>query len=565
MTSGETTIAALIARFLAARAVERVFGLLGGHIIPIWDEIGQLGIPLIDARDERAAVHMAHAQAELTDSLGVALVTAGPGLTNAITAVANAHVSRVPVLVITGCPPRPQLGRGALQELPQIDLVRPIARLAQSIREPNRVIHHLDNAVAAAFGATGDPGPVVIEFPTDVLRETLPANIAIPAPIPPARPEPDIVAIENAVDLVETAARPLVITGRGARGAAAELIPFIEATGAVYLDTQESRGVIPADHPALVSAVRGEAMRTADLVVLIGRRLDYQLAYGSRAVFEHARLLRIGQFDSDVADNRRGDVEIRGDPRTAVNLINSKLNNAVDRGDDWAPNLQHKHAARTAKLAERLDNEPAGADGFMHPYRLLGAVAKVLKADSIVIADGGDILSFARIALPSIAYMDPGGLGCLGVGVPFAIAAGLAFPDRRIISVIGDGSLGFNATELDTAARHHAGAVFVVANNGGWNIERQDQLDRFHGRTAGSLLARSDYAAVARAFGLHGERIADPNELPDALERALDNAPALLDVLVTRDAVSPDSQSGLAIVPDLQPLASWDEAERSIR
>ena len=199
----------------------------------------------------------------------------------------------------------------------------------------------------------------------------------------------------------------------------------------------------------------------------------------------------------------------------------------------------------------------------MHPYRLLGAVRDVLDKDSIVIADGGDILSFARITLPSITYLDPGALGCLGVGVPFAIAASLAYPQRRVIAVIGDGSFGFNGIDIDTAARHHAGAVFVIANNGGWNIERQDQLDRFEGRTGGSLLQYSDYAAMANAFGLYAERIDEAGDLPQALERALANTPALLDVLVTRDAVSPDSQSGLAIVPDLQPLTSCDAAEHS--
>ena len=566
---GEQTVASAVAEFLRTQDVDRVFGLLGGHIIPIWDAAVQLAIPLIDARDERAAVHMAHAHSELTGELGVALVTAGPGLTNAITAIANAHVSRIPVLIITGCPPRPQIGKGALQELPQIDLVRPITRDARTLVDADNLIEELEAAVAnanGANGANGDPGPVVIEIPTDVLRETIGArsgNNNRPERAVPTHAKPTDAALQSAVDLINQAKQPLVITGRGARGAAESILGLLEKTGALYLDTQESRGLIPAQHPALVSAVRGEAMRRADLVLLIGRRLDYQLAYGSPAVFEQARFVRIGRFDSEVSDNRRGDIELKGNPAAILEQINSTLYKPIDN-NKWAAELRDKNAARSLKLDDRLVNEPPGNDGHMHPFRLLGAVRDVLEPTSIVIADGGDILSFARIALPSITYLDSGAFGCLGVGVPFAIAASLAYPKRRVIAVIGDGSFGFNAIDIDTAARHRAGAVFVIANNGGWNIERRDQLDRFDGRTNGSLLQYTDYAAVARAFGLHAERIADADELPAALARALDNAPALLDVLVTRDAISPDSQSGLAIVPDLQPLTSWDTAQRSL-
>ena len=201
----------------------------------------------------------------------------------------------------------------------------------------------------------------------------------------------------------------------------------------------------------------------------------------------------------------------------------------------------------------------------MPPYRLLDAIRNMTDDDTVVIADGGDILSFARIALPASTYLDPGVLGCLGVGVPFAVAAALARPGAKVISINGDGAFGFNALELDTALRHDARAVFVVANNGAWNIEAHDQQVNWQGRLNGSLLRRSDYAMVARGLGLHAERIEDPGALPAALERAFDKAPALLDVLVTRDAVSPDGKSGLAAVPDLQPLASWDAAERALR
>ena len=207
---------------------------------------------------------------------------------------------------------------------------------------------------------------------------------------------------------------------------------------------------------------------------------------------------------------------------------------------------------------------PPGSDGRMHPNRLIGALRERLGDDAIVIVDGGDFLSFARIGLSAPTVLDPGAFGCIGVGAPYGVAAALARPDRRVVVATGDGAFGFNAMELDTAARHGARAVFVVANNGAWQIEVHDQRERW-GREAGARLRFSDYAAMARALGLHAERVTAPEDLPAALDRAFAAAPALIDAQVTPEAVSPDARSGLAWVPDTQPLAAWDEAERAWR
>jgi acetolactate synthase-1/2/3 large subunit len=200
----------------------------------------------------------------------------------------------------------------------------------------------------------------------------------------------------------------------------------------------------------------------------------------------------------------------------------------------------------------------------MHPNYLLAALQEKIAKDAIVIADGGDFLSFARVGLNAGTYLDPGSLGCLGVGVPFGIAASLAQPDRQVVVATGDGSFGFNAIEVDTAVRHRAPLLIVVANNGAWQIEVYDQATTYD-RVVGTRLQASDYAAMARAFGMHAERVEHAEQLPAAIDRALANRPALLDVLVTSDAVSADAKSGLAWVPDLQPLATWDEAERNWR
>ena len=574
--AGGDTIAGVIARFLEARGVTTVFALQGGHIQPIWDRAAALGVRFVDVRDERAAVHMAHAHGELAAAPGVApgiaMAAAGPGVTNTVTAIANADVARAPVVLIGGAPPRPQIGLGALQEVPQVAIMRPITRAAWTVRDARQVPAALDRAWRLALGGGGgdggDPGPVYIEFPTDVLRERLPESLfeaALAPPPPPRRRPPDRGEITRAVAEIWSAEKPLVISGRGARGAGDGLVRLLDATGAVYLDTQESRGLVPDDHPATVAAMRGAAMRDADLVVLVGRRLDYQLGYGSPAVFPNARFVRLADVPGELSDNRRGVVEVAAAPALALDAIVDEAAGRAPKADrSWAEGLRARHVERAAKLKARMAEEPAGSDGHMHPYRLLGAIDAALDPDSSVIADGGDILSFARIALSPGTYLDAGALGCLGVGVPFGVAAALACPGRKVISINGDGAFGFNAMEIDTALRHDARAVFVVANNGGWNIERHDQLTNYDGRVRGAELRFSDYAAMARALGLHAERIEDPAALPGALERAFAKAPALLDVLVTRDAVSPDGRSGLAGVPDLQPLETWDAAEKNL-
>ena len=305
--------AALIARFLRARGVERVFALCGGHVMPTWMRLDAEGIRIIDVRDERAAVYMAHAHAELTGQLGVALVTAGPGVTNAMTGIANAHVSRAPVLVLSGTPPRRQENRGALQDMAHVEFVRPLTRYARTVREPDLVLQELDEAVARAFGQGGEPGPVFLDFPVDTLRALPSPALALPerfCPPAAARMQPDPAAVGQAAALLWSARRPLVISGRGARGAGTSLRRFLDRLGAVYLDTGESRGLVPDTHPAVVAAMRGAVMGQADLVVTVGRRLDFQLAYGSPAVFGEARFLRIADCAAELRDNRRGAVEL---------------------------------------------------------------------------------------------------------------------------------------------------------------------------------------------------------------------------------------------------------------
>ena len=501
MTEATFLVAEWVARFLAARGPARVFGLQGGHIQPVWDRLAANGIAIVDVRHEGAAVHMATAHALLTGELGVALVTSGPGVTNCVTSIANADLERASVLVIGGCPPARQDNMGPLQGTPHVEILRPVTRIARTLRIADQVIRELDAAVGAALGSHGAPGPVYVEIPADVLRTPIADAAALPeylARRAPPRTRPDPLAIEAAAKMLRLAKRPLVISGRGAARAPDALTALLDASGALYLDTQESRGLVGADHPAYVGAMRAAAMQDADLVLTVGRRLDYQLGYGSPAAFPAARFVRIAEHAGERSDNRPGEVEIAGDVAAALTAL----------------------------------------------------------------ADGGDILSFARLGLATPTYLDAGAFGCLGVGVPFANAAALAFPGRQVVAVCGDGAFGLHAMEIDTAARHGCRTVFVIANNAAWNIERVDQERNYGGRVSGTTLGDSDYAAMARAFDLAAERVTDAAALPAALARAFDHAPALVDVAVTRDTLSSDLEKGLSLVPDYQPLTAWDNAER---
>ena len=568
LNTDELSVAAWIAESLKRRGITRVFGLQGGHIQPIWDFIARLGIQIVDVRDEGAAVHMAHAHAELTGELGVCLATAGPGVTNCVSGMANADLSRAPVLLIGGCTTRAQANMGPLQDIPHVAILAPVCRYARTARVADQVLREMDLAISAAFGDGGDPGPAYFEIPTDVLRTTVAPALVLdewldPKPVRAIAPHPNTIA--QAAAAIRSARRPLVISGRGARGTAAALTRFLDASGALYLDTQESRGLVASDHPSVVGAVRAAAMTQADLVITLGRKLDYQLAYGSPAVFGKARFLRIADTAGELTDNRRGAPEILASVGPALDALTEALgNDAGTRDTDWADALRSKHRGRIDK-GTSTPAPQTGPDGKIHPIAIFEALRDHTTPDTIAVADGGDFLSFARVGLTAQTYLDAGAFGCLGIGVPFASAAKLAFPDRPVICVTGDGAYGINAMEIDTAVRHGAKIVVIVSNNAAWNIERYDQEYNYGGRVVGTTLAHSDYAAMARAFGAHGERVEDPADLGPAIACAIENAPSVIDVVTSQQVASSDADKGLGFVPEYQALTAWDDAEKKRR
>ena len=385
-TVSERSTAAWLARCLKARGVDRVFALCGGHIMPLWMRLDAEGIRIIDVRDERAAVYMAHAHAELTGQVGVALVTAGPGVTNAMTGIANAHVARASVLVLSGTPPRAQENRGALQDMVHTDFVRPLTRYARTVREPELALQELDEAFARAQGIGGEPGPVYLDFPVDTLRAEPSAAMQLQEWFAPRRKpslQPDAQAVAQAVEVLWSARRPLVISGRGAReagGSGGALVRLLERLGALYLDTGESRGLVPEAHPSVVAAMRASVMAEADVVITLGRKLDFQLAYGSPAVFGDARFVRIADTGAELRDNRRGAAEVLGSVAASLEAILAAAGERVPASDrEWAQQARAQHEQRSNKLLTSMQQAPAGSDGRMHPNRLLAALRQALR------------------------------------------------------------------------------------------------------------------------------------------------------------------------------------------
>jgi acetolactate synthase-1/2/3 large subunit len=340
------------------------------------------------------------------------------------------------------------------------------------------------------------------------------------------------------------------------------LVRFLAEADALFLAQSEARALLPVATAAAVPGARARALAEADLIMTLGCQLNFQLAYGSPAVVSQAAsLIRVGRSQDELVDNRPADVELQGDVAAVLGALLAIGVSPEDPDRGWRESLRAASAEREARLKAEMAGASAGSDGRMHPYRLLGAVAELVDPDDVVVADGGDILSFARIALPAATYLDCGGFGCLGVGVPFAVAASLV---RRqpVVCVTGDGALGIHAMELDTASRTGAAILVVVANNEAWNIERADQLSNWNGHVVGTELPGCRYDRLANALGVHGVRVDHPGELRRALREALEHLPALVDVAVTRDALSPDFCAGLPQVPDHHALATWDEAER---
>ncbi len=560
------SVAAWIVKFLIKRKVKVIYGLQGGHIQPIWDFCYKLGIKIVDVRDEKAAVHMAQAYSIITNNIGVAMVTAGPGVTNTVTGVANASLALSPVLIIGGCTPIKQSNMGPLQDIPHVDIMKPITRYARTARVSEQVIRELDLAISYALGNLGEPGPSYIEIPTDVLRKTVPEKLIFNDLIKEKKPYniyPSPKDIKLLIDKIENSKKPLLISGRGAKNCKESLINFLDKNSILYLDTQDSRGVVPYGHSSNVYAARSKVMSEADLIILLGRKLDYQLAYGSPAIFKNASFVRISDVAHELVDNRRGDPEIFANPKIVFEKLNSiDLKLKIDR--KWISDIKNFHSKKLFNNHQKSKNK-LGKDLKIHPEFIFSSIRNLVDDNFFGIADGGDILSFARVGLNSKYYLDSGVFGCLGVGIPYSIVASEVYKDIPTICVIGDGAFGFNALEIDTAVRNKSNICIIISNNAGWNIETHDQKLNYGNRVYGTSLNHSDYAKVAEGMGAYSKRVEKPEDLESSISNALKNTPSVVDVITSSSVLSSDALKGLGFVPEYQALDIWDELEKKFR
>jgi acetolactate synthase I/II/III large subunit len=520
LTGGE-----LVARTLKQAGVGHVFTLCGGHILPIYDGCVKDGIGVVDLRHEQAAAHAADAYARLTRNVGVALVTAGPGVTDAVTGIANAYAARSPVLLIGGAAPLGLRGLGALQEMEQVALLRPITKGAWSVAETRQIPEVLTTAIRVAL--SGRPGPVFVEIPVDLLLATIEDRLApIPTGYVHRTPAPgDPAAIERLATLLAGAERPVVMAGSGVYwdDAAAPLARFAERFGVPVFMNGAGRGSLPSDHPLAFAHARGFALGGADVVLVLGAPLDFRLGYGRPPTFaEGARMAMVDCDAEELGRNRPLAVGISAHIGRVLDQLEAALpRNGAARLTDWRASVTAKERA----AREQLDGECAAADVPISHYRWAAEIARYVTADTIVVGDGGDVVGCAskvvRLHRPG-QWLDPGPFGCLGVGPPFAIAARLLHPDRRVLLIAGDGALGLNGMELETAVRFRLPMTVVVGNDGGWGQIRNPQLSFFGAeRAVATSLPTTRFDQMAEALGGRGVLVRDPKEIAPALERAL--------------------------------------------
>ena len=546
VTGGE-----LVTQVLVREGVRHLFTLCGGHILPIYDACLKDGIAVVDTRHEQAAAHAADAYARLTRGLGVAAVVPGPGVTDAVTGVANAFAARSPLLLIGGASPLALKGMGALQEMEQVALFQPITKGAWAVPETRLIPEYLARAIRTALA--GRPGPVFVEIAVDLLMATVDAAEAPIAERGPAgRPAPPAADVERAAVLLAEAARPALVAGSGVYwdGGPAALAALAERAGVPVFMNGMGRGCLPSDHPFAFQLARGTALREADLVLVLGTPLDFRLGYGRPPVIaEAARVVMVDADASGFGRNRPVDVGIAGDVRlTLEGLERAVPAGSARRTEPWRRRLREKEDAEQAKqaLLAASDQTP------ISHYRLAAELAAVMDERTCLIADGGDVVTCASKIVPlsrPAQWLDPGPLGVLGVGPPFALAAKLLHPEWRVLLLSGDGAFGLNGMELETAVRFGLPLVCVVGNDGGWGMIRSIQ-ESFYGRErlVGTSLPLTRYDRIAEALGGVGETIEDPRRLRPALERALDSGRVVcLNVILDPTAYRREGGGSLAI------------------
>jgi acetolactate synthase-1/2/3 large subunit len=526
----------LVARRLKAHGVSKLFTLSGGHLFSIYDGCREEGIDIVDTRHEQSAAFAAEGWAKVTRDPGVCALTAGPGVTNGMSALGSAQQNCSPMVVLGGRAPQMRWGQGSLQEIDHVPFVRPLTKLAATAGATAEIPGLVDEAFLVA--ATPHCGPTFVDFPLDIVFMEGEAPEASP-PSAPAWEGPPADGVERAAALLRDAERPVIMAGTNlywGRGEDA-LRALAEEIGVPVFLNGLARGCLPADHELCFSRARGAGLKGADLALVIGVPMDFRLGFGA-SFGEETDIVTIDVAEP-LRDHPRGPAaELYG----ALPATLDALREAAKGGPDtsgWTSELRGVEDEKRAAEREELDDERAP----LHPMRVYRELAGMLDRDAIIIGDGGDFVSYAGRVVDSYepgCWLDPGPFGCLGAGPGYALAAKLAHPDRQVILLLGDGAFGFSGMEFDTLARHGVNVVAVMGNNGIWALEHHPMMFLYGYSVAAELRPGTRYDEVVAALGGHGELVREPAELRPALERALAaTTPALVNVLTDPSVVYP--------------------------
>lgn len=539
----------LIATRLRAHGVTKLFTLSGGHLFSIYDGCRAEGIEIVDVRHEQSAAFAAEGWAKVTRTVGVCALTAGPGVTNGMSAIASASHNRSPVLVIGGRAPQFRWGQGSLQEIDHVPFVRPLVKLAATALQTAEIPPLVDEAMQTAISPHS--GPVFLDFPLDyVFSEADEPAPAAALGEPWRGPGADGPEIERVAASLRDAERPVIMAGAGlywGRGENALRALAEKLRIPVFLNGL-ARGCLPADHELAFSRARSTGLRGADVALVIGAPLDFRLGFGA-AFAQDAEIVVIDVAEPEQDSPRQLAGELYGALPATLDALRAAAgagaSGAASGREAWIVSLRATEDETRAGEAGEL------ADGRapLHPVRVYGELIGMLDRDAVVVGDGGDFVSYAGRLIDSFepgCWLDPGPLGCLGCGFGYALAAKLARPDRQVVLLLGDGAFGFSGMELDTLARHGVAVLAIVGNNGIWALEKHPMEAIYGYSVAADLRPQTRYDLVAEALGCHGELVSKPAELRPALERALAcGGPALVNVL-TDPTVAYPRRSNLA-------------------
>lgn len=532
----------LAARALKQAGVECIFTLSGGHVMAIYDGCLDEGIRVIDVRHEQAAVHAADAWSRLNPGkVGCAVLTAGPGVTDGVTGVANAWRANSPILVIGGQGPFNNLRRGSLQEMDHVAVMKPITKWADTCYATERIPEYIEMAIRHAV--SGNPGPAFLEIPMDVLGAELEWE---QVRFPKIRTQPPLLmpaqsAIDDALEILAGAERPVMMVGTSVKwsNAAGAVQKFIEHVHIPTFVNGMGRGTVKPGTPELLNRVRKDAIKQCDVFVCAGVLLDFRLAYGN-TIPADAKIIQLDIENELIGTNRSADAAVVGNLAASFDAMMVSINKGSTTYDygAWCATMIAKEAALEEAFSAQLNSDEVPID----PLRLCREIRDfVADKDVILIGDGGDIVAQASKVLPvpeENCWMDPGPLGTLGVGMPFALAAQLARPDKRVLIIYGDGAFGLNGFEYDTAVRFNLPIVGIVGVDGAWGQMVRPQA-QFYGadRLVATKLNYTRYDKIVEAMGGHGEYCERPEEIGPALERAFASGKAALVNVVMRQDI----------------------------